>query len=40
MSEIFWIELMLNTAVSLAFVVEFDDADLSWFRKPLATEEV
>lgn len=38
MSDIEIINAALATARSVAFVVEFDDADLAWFRKPLTEE--
>lgn len=37
MSDFEMLALLLNTAVSVAFVVEYTDEDLAWFRKPLNT---
>ena len=39
MSDFEMLALLLNTAVSVAFVVEYTDEDLAWFRKPLADSE-
>ncbi len=39
MSDFEMLAVLLNTAVSVAFVVEYTDEDLAWFRKPLTTEE-
>lgn len=39
MSDFEMLALLLNTAVSVAFVVEYTDEDLAWFRKPLTSED-
>lgn len=39
MSDLQIIALLLNTAVSVAFVVEYTDEDLAWFRKPLTEDD-
>lgn len=38
MSDFEMLALLLNTAVSVAFAVEYTDEDLAWFRKPLTDE--
>ena len=39
MSDFEMLALLLNTAVSVAFAVEYTDEDLAWFRKPVTEEQ-